>query len=198
MTPHCPHKIQSLLATKTVTVVPYGRGEGYPADTLYHAWKAMHDAQALARVFYEQPVHDLEAFCEYMTHAVLFLAVTRESPSVVGAVWFTGVTPERGNIGIWYRKELWGEYSRTLTRRVCTYAFHTFGWRHMFGFTPWRAAAQHGLTLGWQAIATLPQFVRVGTRLLPLHVIRLENTVCRREKGEALCLRRSGSLAERT
>ena len=175
----CGHKVESLLTTKTLSVVPYGRGEGYPPETLYHAWKAMADAKALDHVFYEMPIRDLEAFCAYMSNAVLFLVVTREAPQVVGLVWFTGVTPYKGSIGIWYRKELWGDYSRMLTSRVGTYVFHVFGWEAIWGFTPWRAAVQHGLKIGYKAVATLPQFVQVGTKVMDLHVVRLDNMVCR-------------------
>lgn len=174
----CDHKIDSLLATPTLRIIPYARHSGFPPDTLYCVWKAMHDDGILARVFYEEPVEDLESFVAYMQKTVLFVVVTRETPAIVGAAWFTNVTPYRGNVGVWYRKEIQGTYGRDISRRILTYVFHRFGWRHVWGFTPWLQAARHGEKVGFKRIATLPHFVQIGGKLRDLYVICLENTVC--------------------
>lgn len=175
----CEHKIESLLATPTLIIVPYARQSGFPPDTLYHLWKAMSDAKVLPLVFYEQPVDDLESFVAYMAKAILFLVVMRQPVEVVGAAWFTNVTSYRGNVGVWYRKELQGTYGRGLSSRIATYVFHHYHWKHIWGMTPWRQAAQHGLKIGFKLIATLPDFVMVGTKMRDLYMIRLDNTVCR-------------------
>lgn len=176
----CEHKIVSLLSLPSLQIVPYGRDAGFPDDTMYHFYKAIRDDKMLSRVFYEKPIQDIEAFIDYMQKAVIFLVVTRENPAIVGAVWFTNCTDYRGNVGIWYRRELWGEYGRGLSIRIATYAFHTFGWSHIWGFTPWRAVVEHAKKTHFKHVATLPAFVRVGKKMRELHVICMENTVCPR------------------
>lgn len=180
MSTTCDHKIDSILASPTLLVVPYARHSGFPGDTLHHVYTAMQTAKVMDQVFYEDHIEDLESFVEYMRKALLYIVITRDPVNIVGAAWFTNVSPYRANVGVWYRKEIQGEIGRQISRRICTYIFHTYGWQYIWGLTPWRQAAKHGEKIGFKPIATLPDFVKVGNQLRDLYVIRLENTVCRR------------------
>lgn len=164
-----------VLQDDALTILPYARGV-YAPDTLYGLWRLMYDNNALRQVFYMQAVRherergDLPFFMEYFTNAWLFLVYDQET--LAGAVWFTDTTAYKGNIGVFYRKASRGAFAREATDRVCRFAFQHGGYRMIWGFTPWRAALQLGLEIGFELIATLPDYVQIGMRWHPMYLAR--------------------------
>lgn len=158
---------------------PYARGSFYPGETLYMLWNTMRNEGTLRRVLYEAEHLDLETFVDYFTgsHAALYIATTPDDQQILGAVWFTGVTATRANVGIWYAKAAMGAMAKDITNRVLCFVFTTFHWRTIWGMTPWKGAMRHGLSLGFVHVATVPNFIdmRGVDRPMPLYIIRLDN-----------------------
>ena len=151
---------RGLLETADFTIYPYARHVQYPPDTLYSLYRAMVAEETLERVFYSEKKPDIISFCEYFDRAVLFIATTPDVKKILGAVWFTEpVQNFKANVGIWYSRVAHGDVARDITDRTIRFAMDSFHWRVIWAFTPWRMAARHGLFIGFNIVATLPQFV---------------------------------------
>ena len=165
-----------LLRAEHYTIYPYARGLWYPPDTLYAVYAAMVADRSLRRVLYAEKYLDLEAFCAYFQGAALYIAVTPDNNTVLGAVWFTGVTEQKSNIGIWAVRRMRGLMAQQMVDRVCTFAFQLYGWRTIWGKTPWTAALYLGLRIGFEHVATVPDATTTARgKTLPLYVVRRNN-----------------------
>jgi hypothetical protein len=157
-----------------VVISPYARGV-FPKDMLYHLWRMMADDDTLARVFYHELTEegtrgDLAMCLKYFNESILFLAL--QELRVIGAVWFTNIATWRGDIGFAYRRKTPRPLTEAITDRTCKFVFAYYGWTDIWGFTPWRAALEHGLRTGFTHVATLPEYVLIAERLRPVYVGR--------------------------
>lgn len=177
-----PEWIFELLQDKDYTIYPYARGV-YPPDTLYALYSTMVSEGTLSRVLYAEKWLDLEAFCAYFASTVLFLAVTPDNQTVLGAVWFTEVKQHKANIGLWMSRRVQtskirtvsGQRSlaRSITNRVVECAFRLYHWRTIWGITPWRAVVHHGEAIGFKLMSTVPDGIETASgKTLPLYVLR--------------------------
>lgn len=200
-------RLIELLTVSPYRIYPYLPGAGYPGDMLYGLYHAMQETKSLHRVLYESERLDLETVLEYFSHACVFL-ILDYTGAVKGGVWFSNLKAYQGNIGVWYHPALQGDVGRQCTDHVCQYAFEMYHWRFIWGGTPWRQAAQHGLKIGFVWLATLPDALYLNGKWLPLYILRRENAPAplqtspqRGEEAlgeggkESRCLRRPGNLA---
>lgn len=174
--PVTPTEAPNLLRTDQYTIWPYARGTFYPPDTLYALYRAMVDDRSLRRVLYAEKWLDLEAFCAYFTGTALYLAVTPDNQTVLGAVWFTSITERKANIGIWVARAWRGEHATQIGSRVCKFAFLFHRWDTIWGMTPWRDAFRLALRVGFRHVVSIPEGVDTTQGMsLPLYVVRLDN-----------------------
>lgn len=166
-----------LLEGEFFKIWPYARSAGYPPDTLYALWKAMQAEDGVRRVLYESKRLDLEAFMAYFSDALVYIATTKDLQHVLGTVWFTAIKKQQAQVGIFFSRRAQGNLARNITNRVLLFAFATYQWQTIWGLTPWRMAARHGVLLGFKHIATVPDFIEMpyAHKRMPLHVIRLDN-----------------------
>ena len=156
-----------ILENDTVLLHPYARGvQG--RDTLYYVWRLMEDEGDAQQIFYsqlcadERTRGDLVECVHYFssTMPVRFLVMPQEKTSeeFMGLVWFDHLG-HVGSVGVFYRKAYRGKASQMATQLACEYAYATFGYSRLFGFTPYKAAVRHVRALGWQHVGKLPGFV---------------------------------------
>lgn len=162
-----------LLRTPDYTIFPYARGLWYPPATLYAVYTAMVADRSLYRVLYEAQRLDLEAFMAYFTGAALYLAVAPDNDTLLAAVWFTAVTDHKAQIGIWAARQARGILAQRIVAHVIQFAFALYHWQTIWGLTPWRAALDLGLRIGFVHVATVPGFITTGRgKTLPMYVVR--------------------------
>lgn len=163
----------TLLQGEGYQIWPYARGL-FRGDALWHLWQAMSEERALGRVFYEAEYADLETLVQYFEtrNCLLFLVVRDQQ--IMGATWFTDVRQYRASIGIFYRKAFQGPRAREATDRVCRFCADVYRWPQIIGLTPWRAAVRHGQAIGFRLMATLPGFVAIRGKAMPLYIVRRE------------------------
>ena len=160
------------------TIIPYLRGM-WPSSAFYLLWCAMKHDKVLGRIFYTQRVKrpaergDLHHLYTYMTEATVFFLYADEQ--VVGCVWFTDLTDYQGSIGVYYRQDVPSDIKDTVTSKVCAFCFEVYGWRQIWGFTPWRNALRHAQRCGFSHHATFPEYCKIGEKFLPLYIARGQN-----------------------
>jgi hypothetical protein len=158
-----------------ILIAPYARGV-YAPDLLYHLWQMMATEGIFPRIFYRSQdagtAHgDLDAFMAYFSKVLLFI-VTDEK-HVLGAMWFTDIQPQRGDVSVAYAKSIRGPVAVEVTRRICQYVFTVYGWRSIWAATPWRSALALGVASGFAHLATLPGFTVIKGREYPMYIAKL-------------------------
>ncbi|HYE89536.1 MAG TPA: GNAT family protein [Terriglobales bacterium] len=167
-------------AAPPLVMYPYQRG-AYPRAILGALWQLMEAEGATAKVFHAQQGPetergDLVEFVRYFDDPkrVLLIMAEPDTKDLVGMVWFDDVVAgHRAAINIFYARKVWGARSRAATREAITWAFQTLGVASMWGYTPHRTAVRHGQALGFQIVAVLPEFARVGGRPQDVTILRL-------------------------
>lgn len=156
--------------TETMRLVPYARGV-YGRDTLYHVWRLMEDEQMAQQIFYSQQCTDerwrgdlvecVGYFSCQSPPRMLVLPQDKISEEIMGLVWFDHMG-HVGTMGLCYRKRFRGKHGQAATALACQYAFATFSFTRVFGFTPYKEAVAHVRALGWTRVGHLPGFVRIN------------------------------------
>lgn len=161
----------TLLEGTGYRIWPYARGL-FRGDALHLLWQAMAEEEALGRVFYEAEHTDLETLINYFDTRSCLLFLVVDGTNLMGAVWFTDVRTYRASIGIFYRKAFQGPRAREATDKACRFCADVYHWPQIIGLTPWRAAVRHGQAIGFRLLATLPGFVAIRGKAMPLYIVR--------------------------
>jgi hypothetical protein len=167
------------LAAKYVRIWPYIRGE-YARDTLYHLWsmvEATGDTGHLLWGSNDPPAikGDLEAFIRYFSDAnrIVVVVAKEDGSDIVGFLWFDDLIPEHRCFGSVYIKPQYrGAVGNEGISLACDYVFELFKVQAIWGVTPWRAARHACHQVGFQTVATLPQFTKVEGKVLDAYVVR--------------------------
>lgn len=157
--------------TDQYRIFPYARGAGYPPDLMYVVYKAMEPD--LERIFYDMEHRDLEGVLAYFANAVLYIIADPGLSKVLGCLWFTDVKPYKGNVGVWYAQEARGSLAVQASTAICDFVMEQYGWRDIFGFTPWKDAVRHACECGFSLEKTFENMVCLRGQLWkPLYVVR--------------------------
>lgn len=168
-----PEALTALLTGTYVHLWPYS-ARHLPRDAVYRVWQVMEAAHAWPRVFWWQDLPeahkgDLVAFASYMRERVPLLVQMGENP-LAGLIWFDEmVAGLRGNISIWFTQAAWGPPAEEAGRLATEYAHQALQLPQVWGVSPWGAARDFAVRCGYTHVATLPRFVRVGGKRLPMY-----------------------------
>ena len=176
-----PQDLDALLTGEQVQLFPYQRAV-YGRDTLYWMWRMVEAEGTSATIFYTQGcAHEAERgdlvefvryFSDPLRHVLTVVRLSDRLP--IGLVWFDRVADQRhGLIGVWYQRHT-TRLAREGTRLATRYAFEVLGFARLDGWTPWKPAVRHGLALGWQPVATLPQLITLDGTPHDVYVLRME------------------------
>jgi len=168
-----------LLTGEHVRLWPYS--SHISPTALVYLWQKINEAGMAHRVFWphaqkaEQQTLNLEFFLSTMHGALPLLVQDLGTGSIGGLVWFDDVhVGFRGSINLFYERRLWGIKAREGTAIATRYGFEAFGFQSIWGITPWKIAARHGLKLGYKHVATLPKYACVQGELHDVYVFKRE------------------------
>lgn len=175
--------LSTLLTGTQVQLWPYSRGL-YPRDTLHTLWRMVEAGGGAAQVFHSQlggesdpyPWQgDLTEFVNYFNEPgrrILLMAMRGEA--LVGLCWFDDIVPGfRAAYNLFFRRRAYGLVAHEATALALRYGFDVLGVQSIWGYTPWRAAVEHGLRHGFSVVATLPGFARVNGKPTDITMLRI-------------------------
>ena len=165
---------------KLVTLVPHVRGIS-ARDTLLRWWLLMEQHGGGEKIFWSQTIlHENQrgdplAFIESFHHRLAYGVYDRNTEELVGFNWFEQIKPQKqAQYGLYFIKDAWGDPAAEATELATTYAFGTLGLKIIWGFTPWRVAAQHVRKLGWHHEATLHGYAWINNKPCDLYVMKID------------------------
>ena len=164
----------------TVKLWPYIRGV-YSKDVLYRLWRVVEESGAGPSLCWGQhdpePMrHDLPSFVRFAEDPGrhLFLLTNDDGKEIVGCLWFDDIIPNYRCFGsIFMRPSHRGDESLEAMRLGLAYAFGPLHMQQVWGITPWNAAKQLCLAVGFAEVAVLPGFAWVHGRPQDVTVLRL-------------------------
>lgn len=176
-----PEALPGLLTGTRVRLWPYAPGVGYPPTQLYALWELFEREKLWRRIFYlrtdPQEMRALELFLPWWQERHVVLVEDLQGGGLAdlgGVVWFDElVTGLRANINLAYAKRLYGAPAREATHIAAAYALRHFGLRMLCGMSPWKAILRHGVACGWTHHTTLPNWVLMGGKPMPLYMVTL-------------------------
>jgi hypothetical protein len=163
------------------TVIPYIRGLS-PRDELLRWWLLMDQHGGQKYIFwadqsgYETLRGDPIAFLDSFSARLAFACYDNATEELVGFNWVEHLKPRHhGQYGMYYKPKTPREVTRdaTFLTTMAVFEYYT-ALPALFGFTPWKAALQHGKALGWQHVATLPGFAQMGDACKDIYVLKLD------------------------
>lgn len=164
-----------------VEIWPYVRGQ-YPRDTMYTIWRMVEEAKAAPHLFWgsqepETIKGDLVAMAKFFDdpNRVLVMLSTADNTEPVGFLWFDDFVPNLRCFGsVFIKPKYRGKVGNAGIVKACQYIFDSFGVKTIWGITPWREAKAAVMACGFQPVALLRQFVKVGDEVLDAHVVKKE------------------------
>lgn len=175
--------VATLLTGTQVQLWPYSRGL-YPRDALHTAWRMVEDGGGATQVFHAQRggehdpypwTGDLTEFVRYFDdpgRRILLLAMRGDA--LVGLCWFDDIVAgHRAAYSMFFRRRAWGAIAHEATALAFRYGFEVLGVQSIWGYTPWRAAVEHGKRHGMAVVATLPSFGLIDGRPRDITVVRI-------------------------
>jgi hypothetical protein len=175
--------VATILKGQQVQLWPYSRGL-YPRDTLHTLWRLVESGGGADQVFHSQigvesdpyPWRgDLTEFVKYFDdpgRRILLMAMQGEA--LMGLCWFDDIVPGyRAAYNLYFRKRAYGNIAHEATTLAFRYGFDVLGVQSIWGYTPWRAAVEHGKRHGMAVVATLPGFARVEGKPTDVSILRI-------------------------
>lgn len=168
--------LTTLLTGQYVRLWPY-TPEAFPRDALYQVWQAIEAEHGWGRIFWWERLPDaqkgrLAVFAAYMQDTIPLLVEARTRSDLVGLIWFTETFQGlRTNGNIWYAKRAWGPAADEATALATRYAHQALRLPQVWAVTPWKAARQHVLRCGFKDVATLPRYVRMHDKPMPMYFL---------------------------
>lgn len=160
--------------------------ETFPRDTLYLLWRMVEEARGAPLLFYppgaeESTCGDLTEFVSTFSSPGRITLVAQslgETPELMGMIWFDQLEiGRRANVNVFFRPAYYGPPVTDLARLALTWAFEALRLGSVWAFTPWATAGQLCTRMGFEAVATLPEFVLVAGTPTDIHVWRLRKEV---------------------
>jgi hypothetical protein len=177
-----PEALDTLLTGTQVRLWPYAPSV-FPRDLLYHVWARMEAEHAWPKLFWWQDVPDREkgdlcAFASYLRDKTPLLVETHGPPGrplherLGGLIWFDeAVRGLRANISIWFARAAWGDAAQEAGVIATRYAHQALQLPAIWGVSPWQAAIRYGVRCGYRPVCTLPHYIRIHGKPMPLHYI---------------------------
>lgn len=164
-----------------VEIWPYVRGQ-YPRDTMWTVWRMVEEAKAAPHLFWgsQEPdaiKGDLVAVTKFFDdpNRVLIMLSTPDNTDLVGFLWFDDFIPGLRCFGsVFIKPQYRGKVGNAGIVKACQYVFDTFQVSTIWGITPWREAKAAVMACGFQPVALLRKFVKVGDEVLDAHVVKKE------------------------
>lgn len=175
--------VSAILTGQQVQLWPYSRGL-YPRDTLHTLWRLVEDGGGAAQVFHSQRggdsdpypwQGDLTEFVRYFDEpGRRHLLIATQGEALMGLCWFDDIVPgHRAAYNLFFRKRAYGTIAHEATTLALRYGFDVLGVQSIWGYTPWRAAVEHGRRHGFRVVATLPGFAQVDGRPRDVMMLKL-------------------------
>lgn len=166
-----------------VQIWPYVRGE-YPRDTMYKIWAMVEEAKAAEHLFWgsQEPdaiKGDLTAVVKFFDdpNRVLLMVATEDNKDLIGFLWFDDFIPGLRCFGsVFIKPQYRGKLGNAGIIKACQYIFDMCEVQTIWGVTPWREARSAVMACGFQTVAQLRNFVRVGSEVLDAHIVKKERT----------------------
>lgn len=173
------------LSGKTVRVWPYAQGV-FPRAILYQVWQAIEAERAWNRVMWFQPAPDaqkgdLASFAAYMQDKIPLLvqSLRLEHQPLCGIVWFDEYfVGLRANLSIWFQSAVWGAPAQEAGEIATWYGHQVLKCPVLWGISPWKAAKDYAVKCGWRHVVTLPRYVWVNGKAMPMHYCCHEEPLC--------------------
>ena len=106
---------------------------------------------------------------------ILVMLSTEDNTNLVGFLWFDDFVPEFRCFGsVFIKPQYRGKVGNAAIVKACQYVFDTFNVKTIWGITPWREARSAVVACGFQPVALLRNFVKVGDEVLDAHVVKKE------------------------
>ena len=135
------------------------------------------DSNVLRRLFYWKDSHPLRDFLNHAWDRTWYLFSQRNPIKIVGALWIESHIPnESANLGIFYSSVALGEsgISVDATTKLTDYMLQHGIYKRLWGITPWQLAMRHAIDAGFLLHTVLPEYVRIGERMMDTYVVLKE------------------------
>lgn len=163
------------------TIIPYIRGIS-PRETLLHWWLLLEECKGVPSIFWSQACAaetlrgDPIAFCAAFANRLACGIYANTTQNLVGFTWIEHIKlGHHAQFGMWYSRRAWGNVARDGTFLTTQLVFEAVNIQALYGFTPWKLALRHGLTLGWKHVGTLPGFAIVRDERRDMYVMLKEH-----------------------
>lgn len=170
-----------------VHVLPFVKNF-YPRDFLYRLWKIIEDEHAMRLVFHGRfnrpatsPVDtrcDLMEFMEaFLTtkDSVFLIIADAKKDEIAGLIWFDNCVPGySAHSNIFMRQRYWGKPAREAGIIGARYAFEILGLSCLWGFTPWKAARNFAVSIGFKYLESLPGYSVVEGKKRDMMIVQLK------------------------
>ena len=157
---------------------PYVPGV-YRRDALYRVWALMEQDGETIRAFWDrasspETCADLASFIKTFDGVPTTQLAMVEGPGgLIGCIWCSEIMiGHQAFISIWMRKDS-RTYAQAAAIQAITHAFQAWELRQLWAITPWHNALALAVRLGFEHIATLPDYCRFPDRSYDAHVLRL-------------------------
>lgn len=170
-----PQDLARLLTGDLVRLWPYASAAPFPRDLLYRVWHMIEAERGWHKLFWWQPGPaaqrgDLTTFARYMQDKIPLLVEDRATGKLCGLIYFDeALAGLRANISIWFAKAAWGATATEAGAIATRYAHACLGFPTLWGVTPWKAAARYAVRCGYRHVATLPAYVRINGKPMPMY-----------------------------
>jgi hypothetical protein len=150
-------------------------------DAMLYIYNRM-KRRALSSFFWDK--QEVISFHEFMnffnpSEGKALLAVLHKE-KIIGAAALTDfLGNHRAQIGIWLEPTMRGVNSHIVGKQILTTCHTNYGIRNLYGFTPWFHAKQYALRCGMQSVCEIPDYCKIGGRVLDLEVFRSEKSIRR-------------------
>ena len=170
--------------TGIVRLWPYVPGV-YGRDALYRVWRAMENEGAMPHAFWDRALHpetcgDFTSFIrtfEGSATTVLFMVEGPPGHGLIGCLWLSEIMPNhQAFLSIWMARKF-RRFAREASRQAIDSAFSMWNFQQLWAITPWAAARNLALHMGFRREALLPAFCRFPEQHYDVHVLRLTREV---------------------
>lgn len=162
-----------------VRLWPYARGV-YARDVLYRLWLMVEESKDMGNLFWgsqdpEAIRGDLPSFCKFFDdpNRVLIVVATPDGSDLIGFLFFDDfVTDYRCFGSVYIKPDYRGTETREAITMSCDLIFNKFHLEAIWGATLSKAAVLACRMVGFEQMATLPEFTRVDGQVRDAYIVR--------------------------
>lgn len=149
---------------------------------MYTIWRMVEEAKAAPQLFWgsQEPdtiKGDLTAIAKFFDdpNRVLIMLATEDQKDLIGFLWFDDFVPGLRCFGsVFIKPQYRGKVGNAGIVQACQYVFDALNVNTIWGITPWREARAAVIACGFQPVAVLNRFIKVGDEVLDAHVVKKE------------------------